>query len=245
MHDRLTSRILASYKQDDLEEHYSNSRKYFINLLCLAAFCVAIWFCAVAQRHVTEYLMYNVYDLDRYKSESIPTQVIDQTELLKGKAALPVWLNYQKKLEKSDLPLFEQNYILAQKAILMDLPKVSAVEEISNYFEYKVSLDDVEYVHMNHGILNRFIYEFSPNYGNQRQMFVQLSAEYEGMVAKKIVRDNYINTSIYNAIKTTDEMNKPLVGPFGLVHIVIFGFIFAAIYGVFNNVMARYDAFTE
>lgn len=244
MRDRLTQRVLEQYRNEDLNEHYDYSYKYFINILTLALFIGFIALFVALQNHYTMYINYAKYDLARYEN-MIDATVINEYETVKGQAALPKWEQYKKTVQTSALPKADQNYILAQKALLLDLPESDELKRLSSYFEYDVKTEDLDYVNVDHNVLNRFIFYYSPYNGTDRKMFVKLQAELFDKMATKIIRENYVNLFLYNSSVLLDRYNKPIHRflPTGMISLILFGFGFAVIYGVMMNLVARYEAY--
>lgn len=244
MRDRLTQRVLEQYRNKELHEHYENSRKYFINIFSLALFIAVIGLFVAVENHYSMYLNYAKYDLARYEN-MVDESVTGEYESVKGEAALPKWDQYSKIIKTSTLPETDRNYILAQKALLLNLPASEELNQLSAYFEYGVKTADLDYVEVDHNILNRFIFKYSPYKGTERKMFVKLQAELFGEMSSTIIRENYTNLFLYNTSLLFDKFNKPLTrfSSIGLMHLMVFGFAFAVIYGVFNNLLARYEAY--
>lgn len=244
MRDRLTQRVLEQYRNEDLNEHYNSSRKYFINILTLALFIGFIALFIAVENHYSIYLNYAKYDLARYDN-MVDESVTSEYETVKREAALPKWEQYKKTVRTSALPIADQNYILAQKALLLDLPENEELNKLSSYFEYEVKTDDLDYVNVDHNVLNRFVFHYSPYNGTDKKMFVKLQAELFDKMATKIVRENYVKLFIYNTSVLLDRYNKPIHRylPVGVIYLIVFGFCFAMIYGVFNNLLARYEAY--
>lgn len=242
--DRLTQRVLEQYRNEDLNEHYEKSRKYFINIFTLALFVGFIALFIAVQNHYSIYLNYAKYDLARYEN-MVDESVTGEYESVKGEAALPKWEQYKKIVRTSALPIADQNYILAQKALLLDLPENEELNKLSSYFEYEVKTDDLDYVNVDHNVLNRFVFHYSPYNGTDKKMFVKLQAELFDKMATKIVRENYVNLFLYNTSVLLDQYNKPVHRflPFGVIYLIMFGFCFAVFYGVCNNLAARYEAY--
>lgn len=244
MRDRLTQRVLEQYRNEDLNEHYEHSRKYFTNIFSLALFIGFIALFVVVQNHYSMYFNYAKYDLMRYDN-MVDESITNEYESVRGEAALPLWERYKKTIRTSALPETDQNYILAQKALLLNLPKSEELEKLSVYFEYQVKTEDLDYVNTDHNILNRFIFTYSPYTGTDRKMFVKLQAELYDQWATKIVRENYANLFLYNASMLLDQYNRPIhkFAPVGLINLILFGFVFSLIYGVIMNLAARYEAY--
>lgn len=243
MRDRLTQRVLEQYRNEDLNEHYENSRKYFINLFTLALFIGFIALFIAVQNHYSTYLNYAKYDLARYDN-MVDESVTGEYESVKGEAALPKWEQYKKTVRTSALPVADQNYILAQKALLLKLPESEELKKLSSYFEYDVKTEDLDYVNVDHNVLNRFIFSYSPYNGTDRKMFVKLQAVLLDGMATKIVRENYVNLFLYNTSVLLDQYNRPVhrLLPIGVIYLMMFGFCFAVIYGVCGNLVARHEA---
>lgn len=244
MRDRLTQRVLDQYRNEDLNEHYENSRKYFCNILIFGLFIGFIALFVLVENHYSIYVNYAKYDLTRYDN-MVDESVISEYESVKGEAALSKWKQYKEIVMTSALPEADQNYILAQKALLLDLPENEELRKMSHYFEYEVKTEDLDYVNIDHNIINRYIFTYSPYNGTDRKMFVKLQAELFDKMASKIVRENYANLFLYNASLFLDKHNKPIhkFVPVGLVSIILYGFCFALIYGVIMNLSARYEAY--
>ena len=98
--DRLTQRVLEQYRNEALNEHYENSRKYFINVLSLAVFVGFIALFIALQNHYSFYINYAKYDLARYEN-MIDESVVEGYESVKGEGALPKWEQYKKIVRKT------------------------------------------------------------------------------------------------------------------------------------------------
>lgn len=242
----LRSRMSEARIREELDEHFSKSKQYFINVFSLVGFVLLIAVCAIIQNHRNLHANYHYYDFGRYEG-MVEHSVLDAYATVKGEKAIPTWTQYQETIQSSTLPVVDQNYLLAQQALILDLPKSEETAKLSNYFEHEVSLADLNYIKADHNILNKYVYNYSPFYGTERQKFVKIELRIDNETASEIFKENSVQRFMSTAlglVKQFNEITLPIINV-GIVYVGVFAFIFAIVYGVLNNLMRVYDILND
>lgn len=242
----LRSRMNEARIKEELDEHFSKSKHYFINVFSLLGFVLLIALCAIAQNHRNLHNDYHYYDLGRYEG-MVGNSVLDIYATEKGDKGVPKWQQYKKNLRSSSLPLIDQNYLLAQQALILDIPKSEDTAKLSKYFEQEATLKDLNYIKVDHNILNKYVYNYSPLYGTERQKFVKVELRIDNKTASEIFKENsvqrFVGTGL-GLIKQFNEIKLPIIN-IGILYIGVFAFIFSIIYGVFSNLMRVYEILND
>lgn len=248
MTNRLNLRLRAeqSHIRKRLEDHFIQSKKYFFNLLCLSLFFLLIGLCAVVQNHRNIHTDYHYYDLDRYQGLA-DHSVLNAYATVKGDSAVKVWEQYKHTIRSSTLPVADQNYLLIQQALILKLPHSEDTAKLSHYFEYELSLGDLNYMKFDHNILNKYIYYYSPYYGTERKKFIKIELHMDEEAASEVFKENSIQRFVSTGVGLANQFNQiklPLLN-IGILAAGGFLFIFAIVYGVFNNVMRVYSILND
>jgi hypothetical protein len=243
---RFGTRAIEARIERDLAEHFQKSKHYFFNLLCLAGFVLIIGLFAVVQNHNSIHTNYYYYDLARYQGQ-VDQSVLNTYAQVKGDSAVKIWEQYKKTIRSSTLPVADQNYLLVQQALILKLPKSEETAKLSHFFEHEVKMADLNYMKVDHNILNKFVYYYSPYYGTESNKFVKIELRIDQNSASEIFRENsvqrFVNTSL-GLIEQFNQIKLPVINV-GILFVCLFAFIFAIIYGVFKNLMGVYDILND